>query len=71
MLSGLQHFQTLSVRDKGYIVAVAGPCGGDACELGRHAGILLARAVSAVGPQPSLFLQVPCGARGIGGTLLP
>jgi len=42
MLSGLQHFQTFSVRGKGYIVAVAGPCG-DA--YGRHAAILLTRAV--------------------------
>lgn len=69
MLSGVQRFQALSVQDKGYIVAVAGPCG-DACELGRHAGILLSHAVLAVRPQPSLFLQTPCGAQGIEGTLL-
>uniref|UniRef100_A0A8C0EDN1 Anoctamin n=1 Tax=Bubo bubo TaxID=30461 RepID=A0A8C0EDN1_BUBBB len=47
----------------------AGPCG-DARELGRHAGILLAHAASVVGPQPSLFLQTPCGAWGIERALL-
>lgn len=55
-LSGLQHFQTFSVQDEGSIVAVAGPCGA-AWELGGRAGILLARAASAVGLQPSLFMQ--------------
>lgn len=34
-LPGLQHFQILSAQDKGYPVAVAGPCG-DTRELSRH-----------------------------------
>uniref|UniRef100_A0A8C8AXN1 Anoctamin n=1 Tax=Otus sunia TaxID=257818 RepID=A0A8C8AXN1_9STRI len=56
-------------QQKHKIGTKAAPCG-DACELGRHAGILLAHAVSVVGPQPSLFLQTPCGPWGIERVLL-